>query len=201
MASSMLVLKKHHSMLTLLKILKVISLPFILLFICNIAYAKTINIKSTNIYTEDSVYYLNALFDFKLTEEADKALLHGISLEIHTHFQLRLKRKWLWDITINEKKLIYKLEHRPLTGNFLTLNLNTGLRNSYSNLDAALSHINTVSNMEFFDTSILNEDEHYIARIKTFLDIESLPSPMRPQAYFSSDWDMSSEWLEWEVTQ
>jgi Domain of unknown function (DUF4390) len=188
-------------MLILIKTIKTIILLFILSCVCNLAYAKTINIKSTHAYTEDAIYYIDALFDFKLTEEADKALLHGIALEIHTHFQLRLKRKWLWDIIINEKKLIYKLEHRPLTGNFLTLNLNTGLQNSYSNLDAALSHINTVSKMELFDASMLNKDKHYIARIKTFLDVESLPSPMRPQAYFSSDWDMSSKWFEWDVIQ
>jgi len=53
--------------------------------------------------------------------------------------------------------------------------------------------------MKLFDVDILNENEQYIARIKTFLDIGSLPSPMRPQAYFYPDWDMSSEWFEWEV--
>ncbi len=171
------------------------------LCICNLAYAKTINIKSTHAYTEDTTYYLDTLFDFNLTKEADKALHHGISLEIHTHFQLRLKREWLWDKTISEKMIVYRLEHRPLTKNFLTINLNTGLRNSYSNLDAALSYINSVSRMELFDQSILLKDKNYIARIRTFLDIGALPSPMRPQAYFSSNWDMSSEWYEWEVIQ
>ena len=197
----MLVLKKNKTMLILLKTLKTVSLLFTFTCICNLAYAKTINIKSTHAYTEESTYYLDTLFDFGLTEEADKALHHGISLEIHTHFQLRLKREWLWDKTISEKEIIYKLEHRPLTKSFLTINLNTGLRNSYSNLDAALNDINSVSKMELFDQSMLHVDKNYIARIRTFLDIGALPAPMRPQAYFSSNWDMSSEWHEWEITQ
>ncbi len=188
-------------MFILLKTIKPISLLFIFACICNLAYAKTINIKSTHAYTEESTYYLDTLFDFNLTEEADKALHHGISLEIHTHFQLRLKRKWLWDKTISEKTIVYRLEHKPLTKNFLTTNLNTGLRNSYSNLDAALSYINSVSRMELFDQSMLLKDKNYIARIRIFLDIGALPSPMRPQAYFSSNWDMSSKWYEWEVIQ
>ena len=183
------------------KILKKLSL--LLLFSCmfNTPYAKTINIKSTHAYTEDNIYYLDTLFDFKLTEEADKALRHGIALEIHTHFQLRLKRKWLWDNTISEKRVIYKLVHRPLTNNFLTVDINTGLRNSYSNLDAALEHINTISKMKLFDQNMLLKDKDYIARIRTYLDTESLPPPLRPQAYFSSKWDMSSEWFEWKVIQ
>lgn len=184
----------------MLILIKKISLLFILSCICNLTYAKTINVKSTHAYKEDTTYYLDTLFDFGLTEEADKALHHGISLEIHTHFQLRLKREWLWDITVSEKKLIYKLEHKPLTKIFLTINLNTGLRNSYSTLDAALNQINSVSKIKLFDQDVLHKDKKYIARIRTFLDIESLPSPMRPQAYFSSNWDMSSEWVEWEVT-
>jgi uncharacterized protein DUF4390 len=182
-----------------LNILKTISFFIVLLSVSNSLYAKTINVKSTHTYIENATYYLDTLFNFVLTEEADKALHHGISLEIHTHFQLRLKREWLWDKTIIEKKLIYKLEHRPLTNNFLTINLNTGLRNSYNNLDAALNQINTVSKMELFDQNLLHKDKNYIARFKTFLDTKSLPPPLRPQAYFSPKWDMSSEWIEWEI--
>jgi Domain of unknown function (DUF4390) len=168
---------------------------------CNLVYAKLINIKSTHTYIEDATYYLDTQFDFALTEEAEKALRHGISLEIHTHFQLRLIREWFWDVTISEKKIIYKLEHRPLTENFLTINLNTGMRNSYTNLDAALNDINSVSRIMLFGQNVLQPDEKYIARIRTFLDIGSLPSPMRPQAYFSSDWDISSDWYEWKIIQ
>jgi hypothetical protein len=199
MVFSMLALKKNNLMYILLKTLKKISLLFLLSCICNLTYAKSINIKSTHAYTENTTYYLDTQFNFKLTEEADKALRHGIALEIHTDFQLRLKRKWLWNKTIIEKKIIYKLEHRPLTNNFLTINLNTGLRNSYNNLDAALNDINTVSKMKLFDQNILQKDKHYRARIKIFLDTGSLPPPLRPQAYFSSKWDMSSKWFEWEV--
>ncbi len=180
---------------------KFLKLMLILFCMCNTTYAKTINIKSTHTYIVDAYYYLDTSFDFTLTEEAEKALRHGIPIEIHSHFQLRLKRKWFWDKTISEKKIMYKLEHKPLTENYLTINLNNGLRNSHTNLDSALDEINTVTKMKLFDLGVLRNDENYIARIKTFLDVGSLPSPMRPQAYFSSNWNISSEWYEWEVTQ
>ena len=183
------------------KTIKLVGTLLILVCVTNIVCAKTIKIKSTHAYTENNIYYLDTLFDFSLTEEADKALRHGISLEIHTHFQLRLKRKWLWDKTINEKIIKHKLEHRPLTNNFLTIDIKTGQRNSYSNLDAALNHINKISKLKLFDQSLLHKDQVYNARIKTFLNTEALPPPLRPQAYFSSKWEMSSEWFEWKVIQ
>ncbi len=167
----------------------------------NSSYANTVNIRSTHTYTEDDAYYLDAIFDFGLTEEAHKALRHGIALEIHTHFQLRIKREWLWDKTISEKILIYKLEHKPLTEDFLTIDLKTGLRRSYDNLAAALNYISSISKMELFEQGLLHKDKNYVARIRAFLNIESLPPPMRPQAYFSPSWDISSEWYEWEVIQ
>lgn len=197
---SMLVLRKNNIML-LFKILKNISLLFLLSCICNLSYAKTIKIKSTHAYIENNTYYLDTLFDFKLTEEADKALRHGIPLQIHTLFQLRLKRKWLWDKTVSEKNIIYKLEHRPLTNNFLIIDIDTGLRSSYNNLDAALNHINTISKMKLFGQNMLQKNNDYVARIKIYIDTASLPPPLRPQAYFSSKWDMSSEWFEWKVIQ
>jgi hypothetical protein len=175
----------------------------LVIFLClpNIVTSKTIDIKSTHGYTENKTYFVDAELDFKLTDEANEALLHGVPLEIHTHFQLRHKRKWLWDKTVNEEVIIFKLEHLPLTNNYLTINIHTGLRNSYSNLDAALNHINTITKLKLFDYDLLSKEKNYIARVKTFLDISSLPTPLLPQAYFSSEWDMSSKWLEWDIMQ
>lgn len=175
-----------------------ISTLFILLCIHYSCHANNTKIKTTHIYLENNTYYLDASYDFELSEEAYKALRHGISFEIHADFQLNLKRTWLWNETISEKTLIYKLEHKPLTENFLTVDLSTGLRHSHDNLDAALKHIKTISKMTLFDQDLLIENKTYIARIRTYLDIESLPPPMRPQAYFSPNWDLSSEWYEWE---
>jgi hypothetical protein len=201
MVSSMLVLKRNNIMTALKNTYSQTSLLLILLCISHGCFASTTQFKHAHTYLKNNTYYLDAVYDFELTEEAYKALRHGISFEIHTHFQLRMKRKWLWDKLITEKTLIYKLEHKPLTENYLTINLTTGLRHSYDSLDAALSHIRDISNMSLFDQALLTEDNTYVARIRAFLDIESLPPPMRPQSYFSSNWDMSSEWYRWELVR
>lgn len=183
-----------HSSLIRLPIIA-ISLIAILGFQSSVAN----NIKSTRTYIEDNTYFLDASYSFELSEEAYKALRHGISFEIHTEFQLRLKRNWLWDEKVSEKKLIYKLEHKPLTENFLTIDLTTGLRHSYDNLDAALNQIKNITGMPLFDQALLRENKSYIAKIRSFIDIESLPPPMRPQAYFSPSWDISTGWYEWNL--
>ena len=53
--------------------------------------------------------------------------------------------------------------------------------------------------MKLFDKNRLKNNKKYIARIRLYLDIDSLPSPLRPRAYFSSDWNISSQWYKWEI--
>lgn len=183
---------------------KILSITGFVIFICfpGISQANNIDLKSSRIYLENNIYYIDATYDFTFTKEVLDALLHGIPLEIHTLFQLRLKRKWYWDKTISETKLSHRLEHQPLTQDYLTIDLKTGLHHSYDNLEAALNNIGTVSRQELFNQTLLQEeDDYYIARFRTYLDLDALPSPMRPQVYFSKAWDLDSKWHEWKLNQ
>ncbi|MCG8380091.1 MAG: DUF4390 domain-containing protein [Proteobacteria bacterium] len=183
----------------LLKIIKVTILFIVYSCLYQHVYAKTINFNFTNAYIDNGVYYVDIDYDIGLTEEAIKALQHGISLEIHTQIQLIQKRKWIWDKKINETILIYRLEHQPLTEDYLVIELKTGKRHSYDRLEAALNYISSISEIPLFKENLLQADANYSARIRTYLDLESLPSPMRPQAYFSPSWDISSKWHVWNI--
>ena len=180
---------------------KKIELIFIILavYVNQFVYADGVNINSSITYIDNNIYYLDASSELNLTEESYRALRQGISFEIHTNFQLLEKRKWLWNKIIFKKKLIYKLEHKPLTENFLVTNLNTGIVNYYKNLDTAVNAICNISKMKLFNKNVLQKNIKYLARIRLYLDIDSLPSPLRPRAYFSSDWDISSQWYRWEI--
>lgn len=182
---------------------KILSVTAFVIFIYlpGISLANNIDLKSSRIYLENNIYYIDARYNFTFTKEVLDALLHGIPLEIHTLFQLRLKRKWYFDKTVSETKLSHRLEHQPLTQDYLTIDLKTGLRHSYDNLEAALNNIGTVSRQELFNKTLLQADDYYIARFRTYLDLDALPSPMRPQVYFYKAWDIDSKWHEWKLNQ
>ena len=50
------------------------------------------------------------------------------------------------------------------------------------------------------DVAVLDKDASYRYRMKVELDIESLPLPMRPMAWFSPVWNLSSGWKEWPLS-
>ena len=176
-----------------------ICIIILIIFTNRLIHAESMNINSASTYINNDIFYLNSSSEFYLSKEAYKALQQGISFEIHTDFQLLLKRKWFWNKIIFEKKIIHKLEHKPLTENFLITNMNTGIVNYYKNIDSAINAISKVSKMRLFKQSKLQKNTNYLARIRLHLDIDSLPSPLRPRAYFSSDWNISSQWYKWEI--
>ncbi len=185
-------------MSTEIKKINMVIVTIVILLIAQLCYAKNINIKSSNIYNDNNILYLDSYSEILLTKEAYNALLHGISFQIHADFELFTKNHWLFKNIIANKKLKYKLEHKPLTENFLITDLSTGIKSYYKNVDHALKSISNINKMKLLNKNKLDKKKNYIARIKFYLSIDSLPSPMRPRAYFSSDWNISSNWYEWE---
>ena len=172
-----------------------------LALLAGLAFGKGIAVQSIHTYLENNVYYLDANFNIELSPEAERALRHGIALEIHTEFQLLAERTWLWDKKISASTLKYRLQHRPLTGDYLSVNLRTGQRLGYNSLTAALNAIGAIRKMALFEDNMLTRDARCYARIRGYLDLASLPAPLRPQAYFSADWNMAGPWHKWQIAR
>lgn len=172
-----------------------------LALLAGLAWGKGIEVRSIATYLEDNVYYLDASLRIELSEEAERALRHGIALEIHTEFELFAERRWLWDQKISATTLMHRLEHRPLTGDYRSVDLSTGQRLGYNNLAAALQGIGAIRKMALFEAALLARRERCYARLRAYVDLGALPAPMRPGAYFSSAWDLAGSWRTWEIAR
>lgn len=172
-----------------------------LALLAGLAWGKGIEVRSIAAYLEDNVYYLDASLRIELSEEAERALRHGIALEILTEFELFAERRWLWDKKISATTLRHRLEHRPLTGDYRSVDLSTGQRLGYNNLAAALQGIGAIRKMALFEAALLARRARCYARLRAYVDLGALPAPMRPGAYFSSAWDLAGPWRTWEIAR
>jgi hypothetical protein len=76
------------------------------------------------------------------------------------------------------------------------LNLtNTGIQEIHTSLDSVLMSLNHLEDFPLLDAALVSSDSDYIVYLKIQLDIEALPAPLRPVAYFSSDWRLASDWF------
>ena len=99
-------------MLIRTKKVKLICIIILIIFTNKLIHAESVNINSASTYIENNIFYLDSSSELYLSKEAYKALQQGISFEIHTDFQVLIKRKWFWNKIIFEKKIIHKLEHK-----------------------------------------------------------------------------------------
>jgi hypothetical protein len=174
----------------------------ILLFLCPLASAAADGIEFKRIaltLSEDGRILLDADIGYDLNPTILEALENGVPLTFETHVQMRPADAWIWESDTVEHRLRTVLRYRPLSGLYELRNLQGDERLSFATREAALRTLGKIVAMPVIERSLLELDADYLVSIKVRLDIESLPLPMRPRAYLSRDWSMSSEPWEWRL--
>ncbi|MDH3948625.1 MAG: DUF4390 domain-containing protein [Gammaproteobacteria bacterium] len=157
-------------------------------------------IKSLETKLEQGVYQLDCRIEYRLSEEALTALKNGVPFLILMNIEVEQVR-WYWNKNLAELEQGYLLLYHALSEKFIVHNLNSGVQDHYSSLDAALNALGRINNLPLIDAKLLDSELRYQVKMRAHLDIESLPAPMRPLAYISSDWQLDSDWVSWPLTQ
>lgn len=152
-----------------------------------------IEILHADTQVRNAVYTLNAEVNYSLSEEAIEALKNSIALVLVLEIEVKRKRNYLWDETIATLKQAYKISHYNLSDHYIVDNLNTGISTSYSSLYRALRQLGQVRALPLLDRSLTDANDQHYVELYAYLDIESLPAPMRASAYLSPAWRLYSE--------
>jgi hypothetical protein len=165
------------------------------------AHARGFTIRSVSTHLQDKVYLLDANIDYKFSDAALEALRNGVPLIVLLDIKVEQERSWWLNKTVAELQQGYLLLYHALTEKYIVNNLNSGAQDNYEQLSAALNALGKVKDLPILDAQLTNKGERYLVRLRTRLDLESLPAPMRPLAYISSDWRLESDWYEWPLQQ
>ncbi len=158
-------------------------------------------VESAELSSVGNKYTLNADIKFRFSKEALKALEHGIALQIDIEVQAKQTRKWLWDKKIRKKILSQRLEHQPLSDQYLVTDLNTGIKRNFHSFHHALEFLGSINDYPFLELASLEQGKTYTVLVRASLNTESLPAPLRLSGYVSSDWQLSSPWYKWTIQQ
>jgi len=158
-------------------------------------------VESAELNSVGAEYTLNADIQFHFSKEALKALEHGIALQIDIEVQAKQTRKWLWDKKIRKKILSQRLEHQPLSDQYLVTDLSTGIKRNFHSFHHALEYLGLIDDYPFLELASLEQGKTYTALVRASLNTESLPAPLRLSAYVSSDWQLTSPWYQWTIQQ
>ncbi len=155
----------------------------------------------THLYS-DSLGF-SAQLDLNLSRKAEEALNKGIPLDVVIDISLLQHRSILWDRTVATWDLRRTLQFHALSGRYLVggAGISADSYDNFASLDNALGYLGEIDEIRLplYDKDMPARGGEYHVRLRVYLDINSLPSPLRPVAYTSPAWHLSSGWTTWSV--
>jgi hypothetical protein len=164
-----------------------------------LVHGQELRIENVSTRLADKVLMLDADIRYSLSEKALEALYNGVPLTLELDIRVLRHRRFLWNEEVASLTQRYRLRYHPLTEQYLVKNLNTDHQENYATLNAALEAMGHIENFPMLDKRLLDSDEDYTAQLRVRLDIEALPAPLRPLAYLSPSWRLSSDWYSWPL--
>lgn len=147
----------------------------------------------------EGVYLMDASINYRFSEEALEALDSGVPLTLEVHIQLRREGAWIWESDLLEARLRYRILHQALHGLYQVTDLSNGNQQYFATRKAAFTALGRIRDVQLISVDKLQPGESYKLSLRSSLDIEALPLPLRPLAYLSPAWNLSSEWSLWRL--
>lgn len=177
-----------------------LALSLVLALVCagaSAAEARPFQLRSAEARVVDGVYLLDAFAHLRLTDPVREALHSGVELAVTWRIEIVRERDWWLDAEVTALSQRYRLEYHELSLQYLVTNLNTDERRTFATLDGALGYMGRLFGYPLVDRMLLEGPERYTGRARVRLDHGALPWPLRPAVWFSSGWNLASEWRAW----
>jgi len=171
------------------------------LFTCTSSAAEySSEITRAELIKKDKYYALDAGIELNLSPVAKKAIDSSIILSWQLQLELKQQRQWQDKILI-KRIYDYQIRYHALLNSYSVKNQTTDEIQRFSSLEKAINGLSQIHILKVFSSSLIKPQENYSVAIKLFLNREALPVPLRVNAYFKTEWDLSSDWYVWNLNQ
>jgi hypothetical protein len=161
--------------------------------------AAGIEYKAVSIAEAQGDIVADLLEAYHLTPTMVEALENGVPLTFVTRVVLAPDSSWPWQSALAERELRRTLRYHPLAGSYEVQDSLTGRSRFFATREAALVALGDVKGWKILPASRLQHGKVYRVTIESWHDIGSLPVPLRPRAYLSPGWHLSSKTYQWRL--
>ncbi len=142
---------------------------------------------------------LDMVVESEIPDYISIALEQGFAVPIMFEVEIRSEKRYWFDDRIVSLKQQYLLHHLPMLDSFVVFDVNSSDRHYFDNRKAAVRYLEVVYNYPMLNINNLAADKEYYARVRFGIDTDELPLPLKSSSLWDNDWDLQSEWYEWEV--
>ena len=156
-------------------------------------------VEHASLRSDGTSYVADARINFAFSDANLEAMQNGVALTVIVDIEVRRERGQWWAETLAVREIRSRIETNVLTGRYRLRNLDDGSMRNYRSLQELVVTLGHLESVPIVALERLSEDASYTARMRARLDIEALPSPLRPIAYLSPGWRLNSGWFEWRI--
>ncbi len=164
------------------------------------AHAEQFVVRDAATELNHDVYQLNARIDYNFSSDVLNALENGVPITLRIDIEVQRKRRWWVNETVATLEQRYQLTYHAFSDQYLVRNLNSNALYTFPSLGLAIDAIGTLNAYPLLDARFVDANDQYKVDLRTELDIEALPAPLRPIAYLTPAWRLSSDWYECSLT-
>lgn len=164
-----------------------------------LAFAGEFEISNVEARLQDGTYLVDATIRYEFSDAALEALENGVPLTVELHLEVRREGAWVWEPDVVDSRLRSQIRFNPLQGTYQVLQVDSGVHHTFASRDRAITALGEITDLALVSADALHPDQVYRVDMRVTLDIEALPLPLRPRAYLSPDWNLSSEWSRWRL--
>lgn len=163
------------------------------------AVAAEFEVARLSVAEEKGRYLVDAEIDYRFPDEAMEALENGVPIVLEVHVQLRREGAWIWEKDRVDIRLRYEIRYLALASLYRITDLQTNTWQSFVTPQSAMSALGSIHRLPLIERASLKAGDRYTVSVESYLDIESLPLPMRPTAYLNPAWHLSSQRRTWRL--
>jgi hypothetical protein len=156
-------------------------------------------VESADFSLDRDLLMLDMVVESDIPDYISIALEQGFAVPIMFEVEIRSAKRYWFDDRIVALKQQYLLHHLPMLDSFVVTDVNSSERHYFGNRKAAVRYLEVVYNYPMLNINNLAADKEYYARVRFGIDTDELPLPLKSSSLWDNDWDLQSEWYEWEV--
>ncbi|MGE0386962.1 MAG: DUF4390 domain-containing protein [Gammaproteobacteria bacterium] len=147
----------------------------------------------------NDVYAVDAQFNYEFSPEALEALSNGVYLTVAVEIEMRRGRRFMWDKLVERSTRKFRLQRHELSGQYIVTDTSADTSRNHPSLEDALEALGHPPAMPVIRRDKLPADGATYLRVRTRLDSDPLPAPLKPIAFFKRGWRLSSRWYRIEM--
>ena len=175
---------------------------WLLMLTCGTSLAQDVEpfvVQRAEFNLDQSLMLLDLVVESEIPDYISIALDQGFSVPIMFEVEILATKNYWFDDRVVSLKQQYRLHYQPMLNSYVVFDVNNSERLYFDNRQAAVRFIEVVYNYPMLNIKNLAPGRDYYARVRFGIDSDELPLPLKSSSLWDNDWDLTSDWYEWDV--